>query len=357
VKGVKAIFTAGIMMARILITILLILIAPYSISVSRSESQSQFEQRAGQPPGSPNWPVDHSYGIPFEVVENSGSATRRILIYLEPQYFNEDNLKKVFIGLAKDYPDPYDIFITAYSDKSMIQRAIDAGKSPVSVCFSKGPQGKQAFQEYARKYLPLRSGYYRANFTRMRGEEKLDYSPDPDKEEQITIVIKKREPAYTGDSSHDVFIALEEGDSTLARKLIDGGADINAREEHQRTVLMEAMFKDQYDLVNFLLAKGVETNNQDGSGWTPLMYAAADGKTEIVRELIRRGANVNARPNEGFSALMQAAYEGHYETAKLLVESGADVNATTEQGDTAITLAAGNNHRDIVRLLRSKAER
>jgi uncharacterized protein len=341
---------------RILTSLILMLLVPDTLSISTSESQNYLRLSAGQSAAT-NWPVNTAYGVPIEVAVNSVSFMRRILLYLEPQNFNEENLKKLFLGLARDYPEPYDLFITAYSDKAMIQRAIDAGKQQVSIDFSKGPAGERAYQEYARKSLPLRSGYYRANFTRIRGEEKLDYSPDPDKEEHITIVIKKREPPYTGNPTHDVFTALEEGDVALARKLIEGGIDINARDTKRRTALMKAMFEDHYDIANLLLLKGVETNTEDDSGWTPLMYAASDGQTEMVQGLIRRGANLNARHNGGWTALMLAAYEGHYETVKILVKSGADINITAEDGDTALTLAASNHHRDIVRLLRARAVR
>lgn len=345
------------MAIKVPMTLLLILIVGTTMRISVSEPQNQLKQNPSQSPDLPNWAVNTSYGIPTEMAVNSVSVMRRILLYLEPQYFNEENLKKLFIGLAGDYPKPYDLFITAYSDKAMIQRAIDAGEQRGSVDFPKGPAGEQAFREYAKKYLPLRSGYYRANFTRMRGEEKIDYSPDLNKEEHITILVKKREPSYTDDSTQNLFIAHAEGDIALARKLIDGGADINARDKNLKTVLMKAMFEDHYDIVNLLLSKGVETNTQDDSGWTPLMYAASDGKTEIVRQLIRRGANSNAQHDGGWSALMLAAYEGHYETVKLLLESGADINLKAKSGDTAITLAATNHHEEIVRLLRAKVEK
>ncbi|MFO0962644.1 MAG: ankyrin repeat domain-containing protein [Phycisphaerales bacterium] len=92
--------------------------------------------------------------------------------------------------------------------------------------------------------------------------------------------------------------ASQAGDLAEMRRLLDGGADVNA---------------------------------PDPNGITPLKYASAEPRLEAIRLLIARGAAVNLADNRGFAPLHCAAGHGFYEEAleivELLIASGADVNA------------------------------
>ncbi len=93
--------------------------------------------------------------------------------------------------------------------------------------------------------------------------------------------------------------AALEGDATVARLLLDEGADVNATDRWGRTPLFIATFEeplveDRLPTVRLLLDRGADVNARDESGSTPLHVAAAMGEVEVVDLLIERGADVCA---------------------------------------------------------------
>ena len=92
------------------------------------------------------------------------------------------------------------------------------------------------------------------------------------------------------------------------------------------------------------LAAGADIEARDRHGQTALMNAARDGQVAVVRLLADRGADLNHRAKFGLTALMLAIIRGHTEVARVLVEAGADVTlrgsgAPGFNGKTAADLA------------------
>ncbi len=119
-------------------------------------------------------------------------------------------------------------------------------------------------------------------------------------------------------------IAVEEGHAKTARLLIDGKADINARDStFGKTPLLKAIEADQKQIALLLLEKRADVNLADKNGWTPLAMAAEHGHFEIVQSLLAHGADVNARTSNGMTPLMHAFVRHHTEIVDLLREMGA----------------------------------
>jgi len=87
--------------------------------------------------------------------------------------------------------------------------------------------------------------------------------------------------------------AIKRGDADAVRKLLEGGADANARDRH---------------------------------GQTGLMLAAQAGYRPVVETLLAHGANLNVTAKFGLSALMLAVVAGHTEVASLLAGAGSDLS-------------------------------
>ena len=117
--------------------------------------------------------------------------------------------------------------------------------------------------------------------------------------------------------------------------------------------LIEAVKRNEFQVVESLLADGADVNAIDNKGRKALGWAAYKGHTEIVKLLLENGADVNAETNEGTTALMLAAEKSHLEIAKLLLARNADINAKTiDNGQTALmTAAAESGHAAVIEFL------
>ena len=119
-------------------------------------------------------------------------------------------------------------------------------------------------------------------------------------------------------------IAIAEGHTKTARLLIDGKADINARDTtFGKTPLLKAIEAEKPQMALLLLEKRADVNLADKTGWTALARAAEKGQLEVVQALLAHGADVSARTSNGMTPLMHAFVKHHPEIVALLQEIGA----------------------------------
>ncbi len=90
--------------------------------------------------------------------------------------------------------------------------------------------------------------------------------------------------------------------------------------------LQSAAISGDNDAVKRLLNEGADVNAKYDYDYTALMYAASSALNDTVKLLIENGADVNAKNRGGATALTIAARSGNAETAKLLAEKGADID-------------------------------
>ena len=88
--------------------------------------------------------------------------------------------------------------------------------------------------------------------------------------------------------------AAKEGDLPKVNSLIEGGADLNVRNENGATPLHFAADRGHKDVAELLISKGADVNAETKRGFTPLHGAARSGNKDLVELLISKGANVNA---------------------------------------------------------------
>jgi hypothetical protein len=104
----------------------------------------------------------------------------------------------------------------------------------------------------------------------------------------------------------DLIATASDGDAAGVQGLLARGADVNAKDDHGRTALMEASWNGQLAVVQTLLAKGADVSAKDGWGETALMKASWNGQPEVVQALLAKGADVHAQDNSGQTALSMA---------------------------------------------------
>jgi hypothetical protein len=120
----------------------------------------------------------------------------------------------------------------------------------------------------------------------------------------------------------------------------------------QNEDLLEAAERGELGKVKKLLDEGADVNARSSEWWTtPLHLAAAGGHLSVVKLLVERGADVNARDKDGWTPLRLAALKGHLDVVEFLVERGADVSAKNKEGKTPLDLARKRKHSDVVNFL------
>ena len=142
----------------------------------------------------------------------------------------------------------------------------------------------------------------------------------------------------------------------VARLLLEHGADVNARIEHDdddegmTPLHLAAADRGRVQVVRVLLEHGANVGAEDKKGRTPLHDAAdyrriygifggaydVSGKAEAVRVLLEHGANAGAEDNEGRTPLHKAAAYGVVEGVHVLLEYGANVGAEDNKGRTPL---------------------
>ncbi|KAL0939532.1 uncharacterized protein CTRU02_206142 [Colletotrichum truncatum] len=163
-------------------------------------------------------------------------------------------------------------------------------------------------------------------------------------------------------------IAAEHGHISIAKLLIDKGANVNARDKHGRTPLWWAVMYKQEDFVEFL-ASAVQIlddclENSDSSedeefgamdqgysrlvaeidiydkkGDTPLICAVQNGHEHIARTLLLAGADIHASTRNGQTPLHRAVASRSESLTKLLIEKGADVHRKDKSGQMPIHIS------------------
>ncbi|MBI3651311.1 MAG: ankyrin repeat domain-containing protein [Acidobacteria bacterium] len=284
---------------------------------------------------------NNDYGIPIWIALNSVSEgdfsqARIIYILVQPDEFTEVKLKNAFLGLARMYNEPHFLTIKAFSDESILENAI-----------------KYRLSESQKNE---RAGYFRASYVRIREEEEMNYSPTPDAEELVTIVLKKKSIVYSGNTDIDLMLAANEGDISKVKALLASGADPNITDDTGDTPLMNSILARNKELIALLLPK-TNVNKTNNDGFNALMYAAADGDAEIIKELISKGSKVDAQNQRGYSALMLAVARENKEIVKELLEQGVNVNLKNADGRTALSIGHYTNNKEIIRLLKNAGAR
>lgn len=151
--------------------------------------------------------------------------------------------------------------------------------------------------------------------------------------------------------------AVTAGDADKVAAGLAGGAPLEQRDAARRTALMIATRKDYVAIARRLIEAGADVNAKDNIRDTPFLYAGAEGRDEILKLILASGrAKLDDTNRYGGTALIPAAHHGHPETVRILLEAGVEVNHINDLGWTALVEAVilgdgGPVYREIVGLL------
>ena len=120
------------------------------------------------------------------------------------------------------------------------------------------------------------------------------------------------------------------------RFMLDHGADVNFRDEDQRTPLLFAANSNKLEVetVKLLIEHGADVNAKNTDGWTPLYLAKLHGETPVVEALLKAGAKYTADAAPVLKSLATNTPRAAVERALPLVQR-ADLNFTKKSGCTS----------------------
>lgn len=129
-------------------------------------------------------------------------------------------------------------------------------------------------------------------------------------------------------SSSILHVCCGKGHLEAARVLVDGGADILARDKWRMSPLIHAIMPQFSEMVEFLIMREPDVVNMcDKYGKAPLHYAIESDSVSIVELLISHGADVNIGTLKGITPLMalcsSSGLQNETEMIRLMIHHGA----------------------------------
>lgn len=166
-------------------------------------------------------------------------------------------------------------------------------------------------------------------------------------------------------SRHRLHDAAAYGKLERVKRLLAGGADVNAKDDDGLTPLhwaaethciLEDLLRDpretvhctvhcsalvgHVDVAHVLLENGADVNAKHKDGGNPLHWAAMRGCGDVAQVLLENGADINAKNDDGLTPLHLAADCDKADVARVLLKNGADVNVKNKDGNTPLHFAA-----------------
>jgi uncharacterized protein len=139
--------------------------------------------------------------------------------------------------------------------------------------------------------------------------------------------------------------------SALATLSSDSAA-VQQRMSDGTTALHWAVYNNNVELVQRLIAAGADVNARNDYGSSPMSEAGVIGSHDILKALLDAGADVESPTLEGQSVLMSVVRTPKLQAAELLLQRGANPNAFESwRGQTALMFAATQSQPGMVKLL------
>jgi ankyrin repeat protein len=121
--------------------------------------------------------------------------------------------------------------------------------------------------------------------------------------------------------------AVDKDHFELVQFLIKGGVNLNRKSrEYERTILIQSVIDKHTVIVELFIGGGADLNIADGlTGCTALMWSVAQNNLDMTKLLIKGKADLNiSRESDGKTALM---FSCTGDMAKLLIDAGANIEA------------------------------
>ena len=153
-------------------------------------------------------------------------------------------------------------------------------------------------------------------------------------------------------SQENIFDIARKGDVVAMKEILQEDSKlINSKNKSGFTALILASYRNNIDLVSFLLKQGAQVNVLSETG-TALMAATFKENVEVVKILLENNANPNNADPKGTTALHYACRLQNIEIIKLINAKSPKLDLKDDKGKTALDYAIELENIEIIKLFK-----
>ncbi|MEO5608208.1 MAG: ankyrin repeat domain-containing protein [Ornithinibacter sp.] len=172
--------------------------------------------------------------------------------------------------------------------------------------------------------------------------------------ERVLDAADRHEPFADPDAA--LLAAAARGDADAVALALRDGADLEARDESDRTALLLAVTGDHVEVARVLVALGAGPDAVDAQQDTPWLVTGVTGSVAMLETLLPAGPDLTRVNRFGGVSVIPASERGHVDYVRRVVSTDVDVNHVNRLGWTALLEAVilgdgGARHQEIVSVL------
>jgi ankyrin repeat protein len=137
-------------------------------------------------------------------------------------------------------------------------------------------------------------------------------------------------------ASRQLLAAAEDGDATGAALALRAGADLEARDDRERTPLLRAVIQDHLAVARLLVYLGADPDALDDRHDTPWLVTGVTGSVAMAEILLPAKPDLKLRNRFGGVSIIPASERGHVDYVRRVVKTDIDVNHVNDLGWTAL---------------------
>jgi ankyrin repeat protein len=131
--------------------------------------------------------------------------------------------------------------------------------------------------------------------------------------------------------------AARSGNAGKIVLLVEAGADLETRDEHERTPLLIAVTRDRVDAARALVTAGADPDALDDRHDTPWLVTGVTGSVEMARVVLQAGPDLTIRNRFGGLSHIPASERGHADYVQLVLdETDIAIDHVNDLGWTAL---------------------
>jgi ankyrin repeat protein len=153
-----------------------------------------------------------------------------------------------------------------------------------------------------------------------------------------------------------LLVAVDRGDTEIAKVLIAAGADVNAVALNKDTPWLLAGARGHAEMLEAMLPAGPDLKLVNRFGGSALIPACERGHVEAIRVLLRTKIDVDLVNNLGWTCLLEIVVLGnggprHVEATRLVLAAGANPNIADNDGVSPLQHAHRRGQSEVARLI------